>query len=587
MSRSAEFRAASTPARDTGFSLVEVVVAIGLLMIVMVALLPQLVFGISATGTARLVTQAKGVAQGELERMRSLPYHISPEAGDFRDVLDTYYRNVTPATAAVTCLTSGQYTLPDPDTWTGFVPAGSARCDYEPEAGIAFYRRVTHVAATASDPGFTVVVATRFLSGATPPQPVNPPSGYNSQSITGARPAVSQIGVNVAVLYRDRTTVRAATTYTQISERPVPTLQIRAEARGTAVEVGSQTTTDGTASLSAGLLNLAGSLTYASTVKANLAGTSAGLSTGIQGSGASRYVTAPPTSTVGVVGAGAGSLTSTGCDVACWGSTRLDVPSVSAADGLLEAGTRTEPMQSLLTDTGHFGISFNNSPPAQYRPELSLAPPLLRLHPDASPAPSGISAGCVPGGVATPAYVAAGGYLRTTAVTDPAVPSTVESCAVARTSSVSLFPTEFAPKGLVVVELSGVKAQCTVAGPTHIATTAVDYTAVVKYWNGSTYTTLPTVRPGLSADPLEAVDLTLTSVGGGRVLGDYIASWSALLDSEIARTSANGVAELKLPGVITIGTQPTRRPGVALELDPTSAVSVTIGAVGCLAEDRR
>jgi len=243
-------------------------------------------------------------------------------------------------------------------------------------------------------------------------------------------------------------------------------------------------------------------------------------------------------------------------------------------------------MQALVTDTASNGVSFGNSSPAEYRPELKLTLPLLRVHPDAVAAPSGISTGCVSGGSGTSSYVAAGGYLRTTAITDPVAPSVVESCAVARASSISLFPTDFAPKGVVVVELIGAKTQCTVAGAAHTPSVAYDYSAVVKYWNGSVYQTLPTISPSMPTDPLDAVDLATTSVGGGRKLGDYIASWSSLLNSEIPTTATNGVAQVKLPGVITIASQPTRL-GVAPALDATSVVSVAIGALGCLAEDAR
>jgi len=245
-------------------------------------------------------------------------------------------------------------------------------------------------------------------------------------------------------------------------------------------------------------------------------------------------------------------------------------------------------MQALVTDTANNGVSFGNSSPSQYRPELKLMLPLLRVHPDAAAAPSGISTGCVPGGSGTSSYVAAGGYLRTTAITDSVAPSVVESCAVARASSISLFPTDFAPTGVVVVELIGAKTQCTVAGAAHTPSVAYDYSAVVKYWNGSAYQTLPTISPSMSTDPLDplAVNLSTTSVGDGRMLGDYIASWSSLLDSEIPTTATNGVAQVKLPGVITIASQPTRL-GVAPALDATSVVSVAIGALGCLAEDAR
>jgi type II secretory pathway pseudopilin PulG len=65
---------------DDGFSLVEVIVALALTMVVLVALLPQLLVGIKGAALANDVTEAKGVVQGQLERMRNLPYHVAPSA---------------------------------------------------------------------------------------------------------------------------------------------------------------------------------------------------------------------------------------------------------------------------------------------------------------------------------------------------------------------------------------------------------------------------------------------------------------------------------------------------------------------------
>jgi len=585
VSRSPDATAGSRPPADSGFSLVEVIVALGVLMTVVVALLPHLIIGMKSTGTARLVTQAKGVAQGELEKMRNLPYYISPEAGDFRDVLDFYYRNRTAPGVTPSCTTSGNYAVPQ-TSWTGYVSGTGARCDYEPSG--PFYRKVSTVAAAVAGASFTVVVDTQFLSGATPPQPVTPPTSYDTQSINGSRPAASQIGVTVTVLYSDRATVRPATTFTQISDRPAATTRVRAEANVTALEVGSVTTGNGAVSFSAGLLNLAGSLTYASTVNASLTGASAGLATGEQASGASRTVTAPPASMTEAVNTGPGFLSGTTCDIACWGSTKLDMSPVSAASGLPQAGSQAAPMQALVTDTMNDGVAFGNSSSDLYRTGLKLRPPLVRLHSAAVPVASGVSAGCVVGGAGASSYVTASGYLRTTAVDDSVAPSTVESCAVARASAISIFPTEFAPQGIVVVELTSAQARCTVQTLAHTAAVSYDYQAVVKYWDGSQYRSLATISPGMSTDPLEDLDLSTISVGDGKMLGDYIASWSSLMSTEIPRTAADGLAQVTLPGIITIASHPVRPdPNSPDGLDATSVVSVAVGALGCLAEDRR
>jgi prepilin-type N-terminal cleavage/methylation domain-containing protein len=575
---------------DSGFSLIEVIVALGVLTIVMVTLLPQLVVGITSTGTARLVTQAKGVAQGQLERMRNLPFHIAPAAGDHRDVLDTYYRNLTAPGVTPVCTTGSGYAVPHVG-WSGYVSATAERCTYEP-AG-AFYRKVEELPAANGIGRFTMVVDTQFLSGSTPPQPVTPREGYDTQTTGRDTPASSQIGITVTLLYADRQTLRPVTTFTQISQQPATTTRAEAEADVTTIEVSSVTSANGAVSLSSGLLHLTGSLTYASTAGASLTGTSAGLATGEQASGATATVSAPPAQAAATRTSGEGWLASTDCELACWGSTRLDVAALSAESALPNVGSQAAPMQALLTDTLRNGVSFGNSAASAYRTDLKLTPPLLRLHPDAAPTASGISPGCVPGGTGTPAYVEASAYVRTTGPDSTAV----ESCAVARTASLSMFPTSFAPRGLVVIELQKASARCLVQGGDHLATTASDFRAVVKYWDtrgagpdDDGYSTAGEIVPGMSEDPLDAVPMSTVVFEGGEptqdlLLSHYIASWSSLTDEEVARSQVGGSAEVTLPGVVRIASQPVRQGATAP--DETSVVSVTLGAVSCSAADMR
>lgn len=552
-------------------------------MMLVTALLPQLVTGIRSTSTARLVTQAKGMAQAELEGMRNLPYHVSYEAGDFRDVLDYYYKDLTAPSVSPVCK-SGDKFAPPKLGWTGYVATGATRCSYEP-AG-AFYRTVREVPAAEGIGAFTIVTSTQFLSGTNPPAPVTPPSVYNTQSAVNGKPASAQIGATVTVLYTDRATLRPTSVSTQIARQPPLTTRIRADSMANAVEVGSVTPAGVPVSLTAGLLSLSGSLTHASNVVANVAGTSAGLATGEKATGAAETVSAPASRDSSVELTGAGSLGVGGCDYACWGATRADVPAVSATGGLPIIGSLIAPAQSLVTGPANNGISFGNSPVTDYRPELELSAPLLRLDPDADAAGSGVTATCVPANSGTPSYITASGYVRTTA-SDATDPDSVESCAVARTSSLSLFPTTFAPRGVVLIELRHAAVRCRVAGATHTATVAHDYEAVVRYWDGDSYETAGTITPETTTDPLESIDLAAIQTGGDTTLGDYISSWSALTASEVTASAGPGEAHVKLPGVITVATQPVREDATIEAGDPTSVVSLTVGALSCTAMDAR
>lgn len=580
MSRWSEGWRRRTP-QDGGFSLIEVVVALGILMVLVTALLPQLVVGIRATSTARLVTQAKGMAQAELEAMRNLPYHVSYEAGDFRDVLDYYYKDLGAPSVTPTCKTGDKFAPPQV-TWTGYVSPTAARCSYEPASG-AFYRAVRLVPAAEGISSFTIVTSTQFLSGSTPPAPVTPPSGYNTQSAVAGEPASAQIGATVTVLYTERASLRPTSVSTQIARQPPLKTRVRAQAAATAVEVGSLTpdVVPVPITFTAGLLSLTGSLTHSSNVIANLAATSAGLGTGEEAAGASRTAAAPPTGAAAIGTAVAGTLGVSGCDYACWAPTRVDVPAVSAANGMPVIGSPSAPAQALLTDkTSNNGLSFGNGPVDRYRSELKLSLPVVRLDKDAVAAGSGVSATCTLATAGTSSFTTASGYLTTTG-------TGVESCAVARASSLSVMPTTFAPRGVVLIELRRAAVRCQVTGAGHAASVSRDYEAVVRYWNGTTYVTAATITPSTTSDPLDSIDLATTATGGGKMLGDYIDSWSGLTANRVTTSAASGAAGVKLPGVISLTTQPVRTDPDITSGDPSSTVSLTIGALSCSAMDAR
>lgn len=604
MSRSADRRTGTPHGRDSddaGFSLLEIVVALGVLSVVLVAMVPQLVGSLQATGTAREVSQAKGVAQGQLERMRHLPFHIARNAGDYVDVLDYYYRNRVAPTSSPVCTSGGRFVVLTASN-SGYVAPGASRCAYEPASG-AFYRTVTTVPTTAGLPGYTLVVSTQFLSGATPPAPVTPSSTYDTQTTGKDTPATPQIGATATVLQNRRGTIKPATAYTQIAERLPSVTRIRSEVDVRAVDVGS-TTPDGVPlTLSAGLLNLTGAVSYASTAGANLAATSGALATGEQGGGAGATLSAPPDVETVATSSAAAALPVGGCGYACWGQTMASSFSMAADDGLPNVGSSVKPAQVRISDTANSGLTFGNSPTSDYRPELSLTPPLLRVDTSQAGLATGLS-GCGVSASGSASRLSATGYLRSTAEDST---EEVEACGVARTTALELFPTTFAPNGVVRVELDRAASRCLVQGGAHTASATVEYQAVVRYWNGSGYTVAATVTPGQTTDALESVPLT-TSVGGGLTLGDYISSWSSLTSSGVVTAHADGVAQVKVPGIVKIVSQPVRpaaaatgtptvsptptptpspTAAAATENDETSAVSVTVGALSCWAQDAR
>ena len=569
MSRSAELR----PARDEGFTLLEVVVALGLTMMVMAALLPQLLTGLRSTGTANVVTQLKGVAQAELELMRSLPFHVAPSAGAYVDVLDRYYPDLASPTGAPACAAPNSR---PPASWTGHVSGAATRCPFEPSTG-AFYRTVRTL---ASDRGrLVVVVDTQFLSTALPPVPVTPRSWYDARVSGRDLPPSSQVGITVTVLHSERAgaPARPVTTYTQIADQPTATRRVSAEAGATALHVGSVTGDGRAITLSAGVVNLAGAVSSVSTVRGNASAVSAGLATGEQGSGAGTTVQAPPTQVIPLTSVGAGGLPGFGCSYACWGNSQVGAVSISAEDGLPRAGTSATPVQAAVADaSANSGVQLATAAsPDGYRPELGLTGPLLRLAETAVAFPAQLT-GCA---VTPTGVLSASGFLQATG----GVTHTVESCAVSRSAAVALFSTGFAPQGVVRIRLERASARCSASATSGIATH--DFRAVVEVWNGIGFTLVAEPISGQTTDPLAGVPLTM-AVGGGHTLGDYVASWSSATATTVRSRQTAGSAETSVPGVVTVASQPVRM-GTNSVPDPATGVALTLGAVSCSAEDSR
>lgn len=570
---------ADHPRRDEGFTLLEVVVALGVTTVVMMALLPQLVAGIRSTGTANSITQAKGILQAELEMMRNLPYHVAPSAGAYADVLDRYYPGLGAPAGAPAC---GSPHAVAASAWTGYVaPTSPARCAFEPPTG-AFYRTVRRVDSERGP--MILVVATQFLSDATPPVPTTPRTGYDSTRSGRHLPVTNQLGVTATVLRTDGAAARRVTTYTQISGQPSAPARVSGEADATAVHIGSVTFDKRSLSLSAGLVAVRGSSSSVSTVAANASSVTAGLSSGEQASGAAFTGQAPPSTTIAAAAAGAGGLPVWDCLFACWSPSRVSGATVGAQDGLPMAGSSSVPVQAAVTDTSaHRGFRFGTlNDSLVYRPLLQLTGDLVRMDDTVAPYPTQLT-GCT---------VTAGGAITSSAYlqTSDGAAAGVESCAVARATAVTLFPTLFAPRGVVRVELQHASARCSVSPAG--GTSAHDYRAVVQVWNGLSYDTVATAVAGQTTDPLAGVSLT-RQVGGGRVLGDYIASWSTAVTDP---TGASGVAvralqgqdeaEISIPGVVTVASQPLRNAALS-GADPDSALSLALGAVGCRTEDAR
>ncbi|HUR74276.1 MAG TPA: type II secretion system protein [Sporichthya sp.] len=613
--------------RDQGFSTLEIIVAISLLAILLTAVAPQFISTARAGNRAKLISQSKGVLQGQFDTMRALPFRVAPAAGDYLDVLDTYYRNVTAPGAVPVC---GPAKSPNQPlaSWTGYVSAtNSARCAYEP-AG-AFYRYVVAAGTQGLRPGSALVVDTQFVSAATPSTVVAPTSTYNSQIAGRDRAPVQQIGVTATALFSDHGVWKPVTAYTQLASHTPATPQIKLAAGATAIEIGSAAAPPAAGadperlSLTGGQMELTGSLFNTSEAKASLTSMSAASSTTGRQSGAALAVSAPYTNIVNL-DTGQGDLVS-GCSSICWGATTLTPFVLSADNGLPRAGVSgipglINPVQTLLPDNvTRDGFRFRTG--SVTLPGLS--PDLVTL--DATPPPGELLTNLVPslvGGLYLCApsltgpvsHVTSSGYLNSTDETTATAPLSVDACGGARTNVIRVLPTATAPDGLIRVTVRS-SARCQVSGSTHTPSATADYRAEVEYWKwtpaipgvpavvvgGITvvpailgipghgdYVSLPggAITPSTATDLLAAVDPATIRVSDTNFLGDYVESWAGLTSSGVQKSvttsPTGGTASLTVPAVVTVQTKPVR--GAA---DPASAVSLALGTANCYAEDNR
>lgn len=573
----------STDRRDGGFSLIEVIVSFGILALLITALTPALVVGIRSNDVARRALQEKGFAQTEVELMRNLPFHVAPAAGDFIDVLDRFFRDLTPPATPPVCGDGEQFGAPTRDA-IGYVAAASPRCPWEPDG--AFYRQVRTIADDPQLAGFVLVINTQFLTDTTPPTVVTPASGYDNSQVGRDDPPTSQIGVTVSVFRDDREARRPMTTYTQIGRRDQLDPQVRSSVDISAVDLGTVLPDGLPLTLSGGLINLAASLTHVSRVNAVVASTTTGVSTGEQAGGAGLALSGPPNASVAAESQAAGSLDATTCSLVCWGPTERSALTLTAGSGLPNAASPGTPVRSILR-SGDLSLSTGQG--TVLRPDLLLTGRLVDFDDNAAvpQVRDGTTGNCRASETGATARIASSGWLRTTAPEDTAEPSVVDACGITGASTLSILPTTFAPSGIVRVTLESASARCTVRGANHSTTAEVTYDAVVEQWvAGGAYVEVARIDETTETDSLADVPLT-NPLGNSRgTVGDYIESWSSLTRSEILTSTGDGEVDVTVPGIINIVTQPVRS-GTENGVDPVSSVSISVGTLSCHAEDRR
>lgn len=583
MSRPSERRGRT----DDGFSLIEVMVAIGLVMVVMTAVLPQVIIGLRGAARANEVTEAKGVVQGQLEMMRNLPWFVEKSAEQRVDVLDRYYPDLVPPPAGVAL----DCESPDPGRWSGYV-ATTDRCSYEPGSG-TFYRTVEPLDSTELA-GFVLVTDAQFLTSAAPatagvaysPEPADEPEdGYDHADLHGLDAPVSrQLGVTVTALDTRASGRHQVTMYTQIAEDVRTPERLRAVAAATALEVTGTTRGDLSVLGTAGRLDLSGFLSRLSTATAGGTVVSGQL-TGQE----PRGLTVGPTTTsatgslpAGVVGSD--SLTADApCGYVCWGPGTTTPMRLSASSGLPAVDATAGPVQASLT-AGGTPLAFTHTAGADRdylrRDDLHLNPnkPLLTVG-----AGSKSLSGC---GAASSGAVLARGRVATTTVR-------TDVCVEAAATTVSLFPTATHPEGIVTITLDSAQATC---GAQHgaAATAAASYAVTVQVVGKAAQTFTSGTDSQLATNQV-ALNAMLGTEVDGVPLSRYVGSWTlgaAPHDTSAAGEPSQGTAAVGTALVVNSTAMRNLEPyaadaSTAYHLDDTSQISLRLGTVSCTAMDAR
>ncbi len=560
--------------RDDGFTLIEVIVALGVIMVVVTALLPQMVAGIRSVTVADGSTALKAAVQQQVERMRSMSFHLPVESDPAAtDLLDTYF----PSTSSVpgqtpSCGGVGSYQLPTAG-WTGYVDTG-VRCPYEPATG-GFFRTVA--AAPAPADSIQLVVDVQFVDAGTFAAPGSSPvtpASYQSN----ASPPTPGVTVMVTGLRPAGDRVQALTLVTQIAEREPEATQVKSELEVTALHVESTDESHASLTLDAGVVSLAGALDSASTASASVAGVVGRLSTGDPGTsevvyGAVRNAAAPTATSIvpleGAAHAGAD------CSLFCFGRSSVVTTAgvVTSDQARPNAGSSADPLQAALVNDDAALLTFDNvSTPSLRR--VGTAPPVRLL---AGTTPGTASATSCLTSSTDDRIVTAGAFLTTEQHGTPTPDA--EACGRTRSATVAVMPTSWAPDGVVQVTLHQSMVSCRVEA----GVGAVDGPALevdLEVYDGVDSGGNVKYRP---VDAQTLPDVASVALPDHGDLSSFVQSWTYDLGTSGAVGSH---ATVDMPG-FTIRTVPTRQLADHSGPDPDSFVSLTLGAGSCSVLDAR
>lgn len=579
---------------DEGFSLVEIVIAMALLAMLLVAALPMFLSMMRGAVVTRQQTQAKNLSQERLEQVRDLRYHVDRQNGPFLDLLDIYFTNAN-AASPVTPVTVGGDTLKGSYVATGGGTGG------EPTA--PYYRVETSSLAGAG--GFSQVIATQFLEpdGRTVVPAARyqgtSTTGYDSQAAGRDTPPSLMIGVTVITRWLQDGVPKTFRTYTTITETRPETPLIQSQARSTAIDISSTAADGTTLQLLGGVASLDGAQSSGSSVAGYVAGALARRTGVAVVEGQNSRFQLPGQAVVTTTDSS--PVTPVGCSWYGFGRTEVANVDADIATGLPKAPANVDAASPKNVVSGRLADNTSNScgvlsftnvvDTGSLRSDavgVRMGPSPLAFIPDSGGSGSSVTAD---------AYVTA-----TDMLTNPQRTQSGARSSMSR--PIRLFPnspenpritedSELNPDyGLVTAHVTDASVDCVSGSGPAIGTVAARYTATLRWWGRSggesaarwheatwQYDTSTGSAPVL-APGSETWDPTTVFLSDGQPLSNLVTAQIPTTVDEGGATGLRGFSD----GILSLSTAST----LSTETIPgASAVTVRLGQLTCAADDKR
>lgn len=575
---------------DGGFTLVEVLIALGLLAVVMTASLPAFLGMLRSSVATKLQTQGKNLAQERLEQMKDLRFHVDRQNGPFLDLLDIYYTNAT-AAGPTTTLSVGLTSL------SGQYVSTAAASGGEPAA--PFYR--VQAASISGYTGFSQTVDTQFIAPDGSAVPKSRFEGiYDSQAAGVDAAPAGAVAITIITRWNEGTTARSLRTYTRITDgRPAAPL-IQTQARAVAVDITSTGADGATLELQGGLSSADGAQSSGSSVSGFATGALA-TRTGFAAVSGLANKFALPTQLLISTNTGSPVSAGSGCSWYGWGSNGVSNGGGDVSLGLpkspanVDLATPPNSMAGFISANGGGScgqLSYDNLAGSGIPRVVSTADP-LGFEMGGAPYVKALD---VTGGSVQ--AILGSTYVSSNDLT--ATPQKSISGASAKSlQPVTLFPNnpESPGQGLVSMRLLSASVDCTSATTSGSLGTAVGkYSFQLGWWGSGSLDSVPrwhtatwNYDSSINAAPVltagsDVWDPANTSLGNSKKLSELIvAPASPAVPASLTTGATTGLRGFS-DGIFSVTTAST----LTNETAPNySQIKVQIGQLTCVADDQR